>query len=166
MRLNNGYSHASIISGFILFFFCVIFGLEVLTRGIISVKLVHQMPPISHHCQFIVYLAFGLTSLFTSKKNTRALSHEFKLVSFSSCSCVTRNKRRQFHSVLFVSEECFCLAKWLLSRSARWSSQINIITLSLFLRKYETRNNKLIITQGASTLWFFGIFDYTISVVF
>ena len=93
------------------YFFFVIFGLEVLTRGIISVKLVHQMPPISHHCQFIVYLAFGLTSLFTSKKNTRALSHEFKLVSFSSCSCVTRNKWRQFHSVLFVSEECFCLAK-------------------------------------------------------
>ena len=68
MRLNNGYSHASIISGFILFFFCVIFGLEVLTRGIISVKLVHQMPPISHHRQFIVYLAFSLTSLFTSEK--------------------------------------------------------------------------------------------------
>ena len=166
MRLNNGYSHASIISGFILFFFCVIFGLEVLTRGIISVKLVHQMPPnlspLSVHC----LLSFRSYQFIHFKKNTRALSHEFKLVSFSSCSCVTRNKWRQFHSVLFVSEECFCLAKWLLSRSARWSSQINIITLSLFLRKYETRNNKLIITQGASTLWFFGIFDYTISVVF
>ena len=68
-------------------------------------------PQIPDHCQFIVYLAIGLTSSFTSKKNAWALSHGFKLEQFFSCSCVILNEWLKSHSVLFISVECFFPAK-------------------------------------------------------
>ena len=97
-----------------------------------------------------IYSAFGLTSSFTSK-NAGALSHEFKLVPFSSCSCVIRNEWRQLHSVFFVSVEYFCHRKWILSRSVLWNSQIKIIKISLVLKIWDKWYNKWIITQGAGT---------------
>ena len=102
-----------------------------------------------------IYLAFGLTSSFASKKNAWALSHEFKLVPFSSCSCVIGNEWRQLHSVLFISVEYFCHKKWILSWSVLWNSQIKIIKLSVILKTWDEWYNKLIITQGAGTPWFF-----------
>ena len=69
-----------------------LFGLEVLTRGITSVKLfIKQLPnssPLSVHC----FLSFRSYQFIHLKKNTWALSHEFKHVSFSLCSFVNRNK--------------------------------------------------------------------------
>ena len=70
MCLNNGYSLASIISGFGFFFFFLLCsggnfsnflsGLEVLTRGKTSVEIIYHMAPKSlTPCQFIIYLAFG-----------------------------------------------------------------------------------------------------------
>ena len=99
-----------------------------------------------------IYLAFGLTSSFTSK-NAWALSHEFKLGPFSSCSCGIRNEWRQLHSVLFISAEYFCHTKWILSRIVLWNSHIKIIKLSLVLKisLWDEWCNKWIITQGAGT---------------
>ena len=102
-----------------------------------------------------IYLAFGLTSSFASKKNAWALSHEFKLVPFSSCSCVIRNGWRQLHSVLFISVEYFCHKKWILSRSVQSNSHIKIIILSVVLKIWDEWYNKWIITQGAGTPCFF-----------
>ena len=102
-----------------------------------------------------IYLAFGLTSSFASKKNAWALSHEFKLVPFSSCSCVIGNEWRQLHSVLFISVEYFCHKKWILSRSVQWNSHIKIIILSVVLKIWDEWYNKWIITQGAGTPCFF-----------
>ena len=99
-----------------------------------------------------IYLAFGLTSSFTSK-NAWALSHEFKLPPFSSCSCGIRNEWRQLHSVLFISAEYFCHTKWILSRIVLWNSHIKTIKLSLVLKisLWDEWYNKWIITQGAGT---------------
>ena len=99
-----------------------------------------------------IYLAFGLTSSFTSK-NAWALSHEFKLPPFSSCSCGIRNEWRQLHSVSFISAEYFCHTKWILSRIVLWNSHIKIIKLSLVLKilLWDEWYNKWIITQGAGT---------------
>ena len=99
-----------------------------------------------------IYLAFGLTSSFTSK-NAWALSHEFKLAPFSSCSCGIRNEWRQLHSVLFISAEYFCHTKWILSRIVLWNSHIKTIKLSLVLKisLWDEWYNKWIITQGAGT---------------
>ena len=103
-----------------------------------------------------IYLAFGLTNSFTfKKKNAWALSHEFKLVPFSSCSCVIRNEWRQLHSVLFISVEYFCHKKWILSWSVQWNSHIKIIILSVVLKIWDEWYNKWIITQGAGTPCFF-----------
>ena len=97
-----------------------------------------------------IYLAFGLTSSFTSK-NAWALSREFKLAPFSSCSI--RNEWRQLHSVLFISVEYFCHTKWILSRIVLWNSHIKIINLSLDLKVslWNEWYKKWIITQGAGT---------------
>ena len=99
-----------------------------------------------------IYLAFGLTSSFTSK-NAWALSHEFKLAPFSSCSCGIRNEWRQLHSVLFISAEYFCHTKWILSRIVLWNSHIKIIKLSLDLKVslWNEWYKKWIITQGVRT---------------
>ena len=97
-----------------------------------------------------IYLAFGLTSSFTSK-NARALSREFKLAPFSSCGI--RNEWRQLHSVLFISVEYFCHTKWILSRIVLWNSHIKIINLSLDLKVslWNEWYKKWIITQGVGT---------------
>ena len=97
-----------------------------------------------------IYLAFGLTSSFTSK-NAWALSREFKLAPFSSCGI--RNEWRQLHSVLFISVEYFCHTKWILSRIVLWNSHIKIINLSLDLKvsSWNEWYKKWIITQGAGT---------------
>ena len=97
-----------------------------------------------------IYLAFGLTSSFTSK-NAWALSREFKLAPFSSCGI--RNEWRQLHSVLFISVEYFCHTKWILSRIVLWNSHIKIINLSLDLKVslWNEWYKKWIITQGAGT---------------
>ena len=97
-----------------------------------------------------IYLAFGLTSSFTSK-NAWALSREFKLAPFSSCGI--RNEWRQLHSVLFISVEYFCHTKWILSRIVLWNSHIKIINLSLDLKVslWNEWYKKWIITQGVRT---------------
>ena len=97
-----------------------------------------------------IYLAFGLTSSFTSK-NAWALSREFKLAPFSSCGI--RNEWRQLHSVLFISVEYFCHTKWILSRIVLWNSHIKIINLSLDLKVslWNEWYKKWIITQGVGT---------------
>ena len=97
-----------------------------------------------------IYLAFGLTSSFTSK-NAWALSREFKLAPFSSCGI--RNEWRQLHSVLFISVEYFCHTKWILSRILLWNSHIKIINLSLDLKVslWNEWYKKWIITQGVGT---------------
>ena len=97
-----------------------------------------------------IYLAFGLTSSFTSKI-VWAMSHEFKLVPSLSCSWAIRNEWRQPHSVLFTSVEYFCHKKWILSQSVLWNSRIRIIKLCVVLKIPDEWYNKWIITQGAGT---------------
>ena len=112
-------------------------------------------PQILHHCQYVVYLFSFRSNQFIYLKNAWALSHEFKLVPFSSRSCVIRKEWRQLHSVFFISVEYFCHRKWIKSRSVLWNSQIKIIKISLVLKIWDKWYNKWIITQGAGTPCFF-----------
>ena len=86
------------------------------------------------------------------------MSHEFKLVPFSSFSCAIRNEWRQLHSVLFISVEYLCYKKWILSRSVLWNLQVKIIKLSVVLKIWDEWYNRWIITQGAGTPCFFRMF--------
>ena len=78
---------------------------------------------------------------FICFKSAWALSHEFKLMPFSSCSCVIRNEWRQLHFVLFIFVEHFCM------RDEFWVEMY-----------HETRRLKL-----SNFLWFlkYGMSDTT-----
>ena len=129
---------------------------EVLKCGNVEVRTSGKMEMslyLTHICLDLVVwktTPFSLTSSSTSK-NVWALSHEFKLVPFSACSCVIQNEWCRFHSVMFISVENFCHAKWILSQSVLWNSQIKIIKLSLVHKVCGKWYNKWIITQGAGT---------------
>ena len=112
-----------------------------LNGGKTSIELIYLTRPQSpHHCQLIVYL-FGFRSDKSNypPKNAWTLPHELKQVTLSSCSCVLRYEWRRRYSVMLISEECFCLAKLILSQSLRRSLQTNLIQLAVLqqMAKYS-----------------------------
>ena len=93
---------------------------------------------------------YRVSNQFICFKSAWALSHEFKLMPFSSCSCVIRNEWRQLHFVLFIFVEHFCM------RDEFWVEMYHE-TRRLVLKIWDEWYNKWMITQGARTPCFLGI---------
>ena len=102
-----------------------------------------------------IYLAFGLTSSFASKKMRGLCFMSLNWCRFHHVHVLFETKWRQLHSVLFILVEYFCHKKWILSRRVLWNSQIKVIKLYVVLKIWHEWCNKWIITQGAGTPCFF-----------